>query len=79
MTALTRDQIVSTLGDVEDVVVLEILATGATAEELGEARSWLANDEAPINAGDPLASGRVARLIGILETLEAGLTGDPDA
>jgi hypothetical protein len=79
MTALTRDQIVSTLGDVEDVVVLEILATGATAKELGEARSWLANDEAPINAGDPLASGRVARLIGILETLEAGLTGDPDA
>ncbi len=70
MTALTRDEILSALGSVDDVLVSEILTTGASSEEFVQARSWLANDEAPINAGEPLASGRVARLMELLETLE---------
>jgi hypothetical protein len=32
--------------------------------------AWLANDEPLINAGDHLASGRVARLIGLLEAID---------
>jgi len=71
MASLTREEILEALGPVEDIVVSDILATGASGEEFLRARSWLANDEAPINAGEPLASGRVARLMEILETLEA--------
>jgi hypothetical protein len=70
MAALTREEIVAALGPVDDIVVSDILASGASAEEFAQARAWMVNDEAPINAGDPLASGRVAQLMGILENLE---------
>jgi hypothetical protein len=70
MASLTREEILAALGPVDDILVSDILATGASDQEFLQARSWLANDEAPINAGEPLASGRVARLMEILETLE---------
>jgi hypothetical protein len=70
MAALTRDEIVAALGPVDDIIVSDILASGASAEEFAQARAWLVNDEAPINAGDPLASGRIAEVMEILETLE---------
>jgi hypothetical protein len=70
MAALTRDEIVAALGPVDDIVVSDILGSGASAEEFAQARAWMVNDEAPINAGDRLASGRVAQLMGILENLE---------
>jgi hypothetical protein len=70
MAALTREEIVAALGPVDDIIVSDILASGASAEEFAQARAWLVNDEAPINAGDPLASGRIAQLMEILETLE---------
>ena len=68
---LTREEIVSALGPLSDGEVAEVLASGASAEEFRKALAWLENDEPLINAGDPLASGRVARLIGLLEALEA--------
>ena len=71
MTALTRDEIVVALGPLSDIEVSDILATQATAEEFHRAVAWLANDEPLINAGDHLASGRVARLIGLLESMDA--------
>ena len=74
MADLTRAEVIAALGPVDDIVVSDILATGASSEELVQARTWLTNDEAPINAGEPLASGRVARLMEILEDLEE----DPD-
>lgn len=67
MAILTRDDLHAVLGRVDDGLAAEILRTGASAEELVEARAWLADDEAPMNSGRPLASGRVARLIEILE------------
>ena len=70
MAALTREEILAALGPVEDIIVSDILASGASAEEFAQARAWLVNDEAPINAGDPLASGRIAQVMEILETLE---------
>jgi hypothetical protein len=70
MAALTRDDILAALGPVDDIVVSDILASGASVEEFAQARAWMVNDEVPINAGDPLASGRVAQLMGILENLE---------
>ncbi len=73
MTVLTRDAVVAALGSIDDTVVVEILATGASAEEFTQARAWLANDEAFLNAGDRLADGRVARLIDLLEAAEESL------
>lgn len=70
MAALTREEIVAALGPVDDIVVSDILASGASAAEFAQARAWLINDEAQINAGDPLASGRTAQVMEILETLE---------
>ena len=75
MTTLTRDEVVGALGSIDDNLVAEILATGASGEEFTRARAWLDNDEAPINAGDPLASGRVARLMELIEAAEESLSG----
>lgn len=68
--ALTRKDVIATLGPLDDVIVASILASGASAEELAEAQAWLENDEPMINAGKPLASGRVARLVEILATFK---------
>lgn len=67
---LNREQIIRTVGDVDDVTVAEIIATGATAEELAEAYAWLANDEPLLNSGKSLPAGRVGRLATILVALE---------
>lgn len=70
MTSLTRKDIIAILGPLDDSVVAEILATGATPEELAQARAWLANDEALINSGKPLPTGRTADIIDILAAQE---------
>ncbi len=70
MTRLTRDDVIKAIGEADDVAIAEIIGTGATAEELAEAQAWLANDEALINAGRPLPSGRVGELVEILSELE---------
>jgi hypothetical protein len=54
------------LGELDDDVVTEIIATGTTGEELAEAHAWLANDEPLMNTGRPLPSGRVARVVEIV-------------
>jgi hypothetical protein len=71
MTRLTRDDVIKAIGEADDVAIAEIIGTGATAEELAEAQAWLANDEALINAGRPLPSGRVGELVEILSELAA--------
>ncbi len=52
------------------MTIAEIIGTGATADELAEAQAWIANDEPLMNAGKPLATGRVRELIDILAELE---------
>ena len=71
MTPLTRDDLIIALGQIDDIVVAEILNTGATAEELAEAQAWLSNNEPLMNSGRPLATGRISRLIEILEDIDA--------
>jgi hypothetical protein len=70
MTSLTRKDVVATLGPLDDSVVAEIIATGATPEELAQARAWLANDEALINSGKPLPTGRMADIIEVVTAQE---------
>jgi hypothetical protein len=66
MSTLTRKDITAMLGELDEVVIAKVIATGATAEELAEAHAWLANDEPWMNAGRPLPRGRVARLVEIV-------------
>jgi len=71
MRRITKDDAVKAIGRVDDVTIAEIIATGATVDELAEAQAWIANDEPLLNAGRPLATGRVRELIEILAELES--------
>jgi len=69
MSTLTRKDVIAMLGELDDDVIAEIIASGATLEELAEAHAWLANDEPLMNAGRPLPGGRVARVVDIVAAI----------
>ena len=71
MTRITRDDVTRAVGAADDVTIAQIIGTEATIEELAEAQAWLANDEPMMNAGRPLARGRVRQLVDILSELQA--------
>jgi hypothetical protein len=70
VATMTREEVRAVLGPVDDGLVVEILGTGASPEELAKAYAWITDDEVPMNAGRPLASGRVSLLVDILEAAE---------
>lgn len=70
MTGLTHDGIISVLGPVDDHLAAELIGTGATLEELTEAKAWVNNDEPMINAGRHLATGRIGTVVRILMRAE---------
>ena len=67
---LTREDVARVVGAADDVTIAQIIGTGASADELAEAQAWLANDEPMMNAGKPLATGRVRELVDILSELD---------
>ncbi|WP_247517267.1 hypothetical protein [Bradyrhizobium sp. 190] len=67
---LTREDVAKAVGGADDVTIAQIIGTGATVDELAEAQAWLANDEPMLNAGKPLATGRVRELVDILSELD---------
>jgi hypothetical protein len=67
---ITREDVARTVGGADDVTTAQIIGTGATVDELAEAQAWLANDEPMLNAGRPLATGRVRELVEILSELD---------
>jgi hypothetical protein len=67
---MTRDDITSVLGPVDEAVIADIVSTGATVEELREAFAWIGADEALVNEGRQLPSARVAALIELLEAAD---------
>ena len=69
--AVTRQDVIAALGPIDDLLVAEIIATGTTAQELAEARAWLSNDEALLNAGRALPAGRVGQLVEVIERIES--------
>ena len=79
MKRLTRDDVIKAVGAVDDVTIAQIIGINATADELAEAQAWIANDEPLLNAGKPLASGRVRELVDILADLEPGEDDDREA
>ncbi|MGO4835448.1 hypothetical protein AB4144_24660 [Rhizobiaceae sp. 2RAB30] len=64
--SLTRDEIVSLLGPVDDTTIAEVAETGATLQDLREALAWFHSDEAMMGKGRPLPGTQVASLIDIL-------------
>ena len=63
---LTREDVAKVVGGADDATIAQIIGTGATVDELAEAQAWLANDEPMLNAGRPLATGRVRELVDML-------------
>jgi hypothetical protein len=76
MKRITRDDVVKAISDADDVTIAQIVGTGASVDELAEAQAWMANDEPMLNAGRPLATGRVRELVDILSELESGQDED---
>jgi hypothetical protein len=70
-TPLTRDDVVKVVGEVDDSVAAGLVRMGVTAEELAEARAWVDSDEALVNSGKPLPSGRVGQVVQLLSTIDA--------
>jgi hypothetical protein len=70
MVSLTREDVKSVLGPVDEIMVADVLATQATLEELSQAWAWLNSDEALIGQGRSLPTGRVAELVDLLAPVE---------
>ena len=66
--AISRDDIERVLGPIDNHLAAEIASTEASTTDLAKALAWLQADEALVNGGDHLPTGKVAELIGILET-----------
>ena len=64
------EDIKAILGSVDEALISQIIQTGASADELADAWTWLNADETLINEGRPLPKGRVAELISLLEAAE---------
>ncbi|MBB4567248.1 hypothetical protein [Rhizobium leucaenae] len=67
---MTAKDIVSVLGPVDETLMANISATGATLGELAEAWAWVNSDEALIGEGRTLPSGKVAELVDLLSAEE---------
>ncbi|MBZ9887182.1 hypothetical protein LB559_04370 [Mesorhizobium sp. BR1-1-3] len=64
---MTRQEVLSVIGSADDITVAEIIATGASIEELREAWAWAFADEALMGQGRPLPGTRGAALIDLLK------------
>lgn len=67
---MTRIEIMSVLGPVDEGVIADVALTGASLQELREAFAWIGADEALMNEGRAMPGARVARLIEILDPPE---------
>ncbi|MDP9757168.1 UNVERIFIED_ORG: hypothetical protein QE446_005092 [Rhizobium sp. SORGH_AS260] len=63
---MKSDDVITILGPVDETLVADVIATGATQAELSEAVAWINNDEALIGEGRRLPAGRVAALVDLL-------------
>lgn len=68
--SMAYQDVVAVLGPVDEVLIADIIGTGATAEELAEAWAWVNSDEALIGEGRRLPTGKVAELVDLLTPSE---------
>ncbi|MBY5368151.1 hypothetical protein HFO98_19740 [Rhizobium leguminosarum] len=64
---LSSEDVIAVLGPVDETLVADILATGASVRDLAEAWAWVNADEALMNEGRRLPAGKVAELVDLLE------------
>lgn len=64
---MTREQAISVLGPADDEMIAEIIASGASLDELREAWAWAYGDEALMGQGRPLPGTKVGKLIELLD------------
>lgn len=67
---MTREDVIHVLGPVDETLIVEILATGASTEELEEAFAWLNADDALGRQLHRQPTGKIAELCEILEREE---------
>ncbi len=75
LAAASAAEITAILGPVDEVVLADILRTGASAAEVQEAFSRLEGDEA---LGPVARRGASARVVEVMAILEAAETGPED-
>lgn len=77
MTAMTREDVIHIVGPAAaESVILEIVKTGATREELEEAFAWVNADDAMTRESRYQPHGLVAELCEILERPEIEINRD---
>ncbi|MCJ9750754.1 hypothetical protein MOV61_08505 [Neorhizobium sp. BETTINA12A] len=64
---LSSENVIAVLGPVDETLVADILATGASVRDLAEAWAWVNADEALMSEGRKLPTGKVAELVDLLE------------
>lgn len=69
---MTRKDVTSVFGPVDEITIAEITSTGASLDDLREALIWINNDEVLMGESRPLPGSRVAALIDLLEAEEIG-------
>ena len=72
MVKLSREEVVTILGPMSDVVVAEIIATGASKAELVTAHDRVVGHRKTHDPGPPLEPGHYAQVVRILERLRGG-------
>jgi hypothetical protein len=70
MKPLTSQDIRRIVGTVDEKTAADILAIGAREDELLEAVAWVRADDAMMDRLRPLPSGRVGRLVAMLQADE---------
>jgi hypothetical protein len=63
----TAGDIVAILGPIDDSLIAEISATGATAEEVREANAWLSTRDYFRRTAHDSAHGRIAQVYQLLD------------
>ena len=64
---LTRAETRALIGPSDDATLSAIMGLGVTRAELAEARAWVENDEAMLNEGRRVPTGRIAEVIALLQ------------
>jgi hypothetical protein len=67
MSEISRDDVVSQFGELGDITIAEIIATGVTMDELKVARDFVGEDEKNTNIQNRLPFGPTGRVIELVE------------
>ena len=68
---LTRQDIIGVVGRIDDSIAAEIIATGATLEDLVEAFAWSSDETDALADAEKTLNGQVARVYEILTSDQA--------